>query len=38
MTVLFGIFLLTLLVVVAIGIVRTKNLFTAVMLTGSFPY
>jgi multicomponent Na+:H+ antiporter subunit B len=36
MTVLFGIFLLTLLVVVAIGIVRTGNLFTAVMLTGIF--
>jgi multicomponent Na+:H+ antiporter subunit B len=36
MTVLFGIFLLTLLVVVAIGIVRAENLFTAVMLTGIF--
>ena len=36
MTVLFGIFLLSLLVVVAIGIVRAANLFTAVMLTGIF--
>jgi len=36
MTIVFGIFLLTLLVVVAIGIVRAENLFTAVMLTGIF--
>ncbi len=36
MTVLFGIFLLTLLVISAIGIVRAENLFTAVMLTGIF--
>ena len=36
MTVLFGIFLLTLLVIVAIGIVRAENLFVAVMLTGIF--
>jgi len=35
-TVLFGIFLLTLLVIVAIGIVRAGNLFVAVMLTGIF--
>ncbi len=36
MTVLFGIFLLTLLVVTAIGIVRAENLFTAVILGGIF--
>ena len=36
MTVLFGIFLLSMLVIVAIGIVRAENLFTAVMLTGIF--
>jgi multicomponent Na+:H+ antiporter subunit B len=34
--VLFGMFLLTLLVIAAIGIVRADNLFTAVMLTGIF--
>ena len=34
MIVLFGIFLLTLLVITAIGIVRTDNLFVAVMLMG----
>ncbi len=33
---LFGIFLLTLLVIVAIAIVRTRNLFSAVMLTSIF--
>ncbi len=36
MTVMFGIFLLTLLVITAVGIVRARNLFTAVMLTGIF--
>lgn len=36
MMVLFGMFLLTLLVISAIGIVRADNLFTAVMLTGIF--
>ncbi len=36
MTALFGIFLLTLLVITAVGIVRARNLFTAVMLTGIF--
>lgn len=36
MTVLFGIFLLSLLVVVAVGVVRAENLFVAVMLTGIF--
>ncbi|MBT8041483.1 MAG: DUF4040 domain-containing protein [Gammaproteobacteria bacterium] len=36
MTVLFGVFLLTLLVITAIAIVRTKNLFVAVMLLGIF--
>ncbi len=36
MTVLFGIFLLTLLIVTAVGIVRAENLFTAVILTGIF--
>ena len=34
MTVIFGIFLLTLLVITALAIVRTKNLFVAVMLMG----
>lgn len=34
MIVMFGIFLLTLLVITAIGIVRTRNLFVAVMLMG----
>jgi len=34
MTVLFGVFLLTLLVITAIAIVRTRNLFVAVMLMG----
>ena len=36
MTVIFGVFLLTLLVITAIGIVRTNNLFVAVMLLGIF--
>jgi multicomponent Na+:H+ antiporter subunit B len=36
MTVVFGIFLLTLLVLTAIGIVRSRNLFTGVMLSGIF--
>ncbi len=36
MTVVFGIFLLTLLVITAVAIVRTKNLFVAVMLLGIF--
>ena len=36
MVVLFGVFLLTLLVITAIAIVRTPNLFVAVMLTGIF--
>ena len=36
MTVLFGIFLLTLLVITAVAIVRTDNLFVAVMLLGIF--
>lgn len=36
MTVVFGIFLLTLLVITALAIVRTDNLFVAVMLTGIF--
>ena len=36
MTVLFGVFLLTLMVVTAVGIVRTRNLFVAVMLLGIF--
>ncbi len=36
MITLFGIFLLTLLLITAIGIVRTHNLFAAVMLTGIF--
>jgi multicomponent Na+:H+ antiporter subunit B len=34
MIVMFGIFLLTLLVITAVGIVRTRNLFVAVMLMG----
>ncbi|MDJ0812781.1 MAG: DUF4040 domain-containing protein [Woeseiaceae bacterium] len=34
MTVVFGIFLLTLLLITAVAIVRTKNLFVAVMLLG----
>lgn len=36
MTAIFGIFLLTLLVITAMGIVRTRNLFVAVMLLGIF--
>ncbi len=36
MTVLFGVLLLTLLVITAAAIVRTKNLFVAVMLLGIF--
>ena len=36
MTVLFGIFLLTLVVITALAIVHTKNLFVAVMLLGIF--
>lgn len=36
MTVLFGIFLLTLVVITAVAIVRTQNLFVAVMLLGIF--
>ena len=36
MTILFGIFLLTLLVITAIAVVRTRNLFVAVMLLGIF--
>ena len=36
MTVIFGIFLLTLLVITALAIVQTPNLFVAVMLTGIF--
>lgn len=36
MTVLFGIFLLTLLVITAVAIVQTSNLFVAVMLLGIF--
>jgi multicomponent Na+:H+ antiporter subunit B len=35
-TVLFGIFLLTLLVITAVAIVQTRNLFVAVMLLGIF--
>jgi multicomponent Na+:H+ antiporter subunit B len=35
-TILFGIFLLTLLVITAIAVVRTSNLFVAVMLLGIF--
>ena len=36
MTILFGLFLLTLLVITAIAVVRTRNLFVAVMLLGIF--
>jgi multicomponent Na+:H+ antiporter subunit B len=36
MTVVFGIFLLTLLVITAVAIVKEENLFTSVMLTGIF--
>lgn len=36
MNLLFGIFLLTLLVITAVAIVRTSNLFVAVMLSGMF--
>lgn len=36
MTVFFGVFLLTLLVITALGIVRARNLFAAVMLMGIF--
>ncbi len=36
MIVLFGVFLLTLLVITGIAIVRTSNLFVAVMLSGIF--
>jgi len=36
MTVVFGLFLLTLLVITAVAIVREENLFTSVMLTGIF--
>ena len=36
MTIIFGVFLLTLLVITAVAIVRTKNLFVAVMLLGIF--
>ncbi len=36
MTILFGIFLLTLLVITALAIVRSENLFSAVILTGIF--
>ena len=36
MTVFFGIFLLTLLVITAVAIVQTRNLFVAVMLLGIF--
>lgn len=36
MTVLFGVFLLTLMVIIAVAIVRTENLFVAVMLLGIF--
>lgn len=35
-TTLFGLFILTLLVITAIGILRAENLFAAVMLTGLF--
>ena len=34
MTVIFGVFLLTLLLITAVAIVRTENLFVAVMLMG----
>ena len=36
MTVIFGVFLLTLLVITAIAIVQARNLFVAVMLSGMF--
>ncbi|MCB1757324.1 MAG: DUF4040 domain-containing protein [Gammaproteobacteria bacterium] len=36
MTLLFGVFLLTLLVITAVAIIHTDNLFVAVMLTGIF--
>ncbi|MEJ2383539.1 MAG: DUF4040 domain-containing protein [Xanthomonadales bacterium] len=36
MTIIFGIFLLTLLVITAVAVVRTANLFVAVMLLGIF--
>ena len=36
MITLFGVFLLTLLLITTIGIVRTENLFVAVMLMGIF--
>ncbi len=36
MTIVFGVFLLTLMLVTAIAIVRTQNLFVAVMLSGIF--
>ena len=36
MLILFALFLLTLLVITAIAIVRTQNLFVAVMLTSIF--
>src|SRR5210317_332877 len=36
MTIIFGVFLLTLLVITAVAIVRTQNLFVAVMLLGIF--
>ena len=36
MVTLFGLFLLTLLVITAVGVVRSKNLFAAVMLLGIF--
>jgi multicomponent Na+:H+ antiporter subunit B len=36
MTIIFGVFLLTLLLITAVAIVRTPNLFVAVMLTGIF--
>ncbi len=35
-TIVFSLFLLTMLVIVAVGILRTDNLFTAVMLSGIF--
>ncbi len=36
MTILFGVFLLTLLVITALAIVRTSHLFAAVILTSIF--
>ena len=36
MTIVFGLFLLTLLVIVALAIVKTKNLFVAAMLLSIF--